>query len=553
MGLLARLLALGRHEGGNVALLFGLLLPVFVLAAAFAVDEAALYHERRLTQSSVDLAAIAAVANPGGAEAVARTVLADTGRGEGALVVETGHYAADPARAAQDRFVPDALPTNAVRISYEHEGQLHFARPFMAPPRIGAMAVASTSPEIAFSIGSRLARLEGGIANQILSRLLGASVALDAVSYRGLANARVGILPLLDALAIELGIDAGTFNDVLAASADHGQIARALSGLLTGTEASAAQVLALRTGGNGSVPLGRLFALGDLGGLALGMGERPALSAEVGALEVLGAAAMLGTGNRQVEITAPVEVPGLLSLSTRLAIGDPPQGSAWYRIGPAGGVVRTAQVRMRFVARLLGSPVLLGAQVSVPLFLEIASGEARAIDATCPTGPGHRGGAVIAAEPGLARLVLGTVPDEAFGNFASPANPPAATLLHVPIVLSITAEAEARVGNGTPAPLVFSSADIAAGTVRSARTADFTQSLTATLLGSLNPTIRPLGLGIGLSPVSLIRSTLIGLLTPLGREVDRVLLEVLDVLGLSLGEVDVIVHDVRCTTPVLVH
>src|SRR5690606_29292873 len=224
--------------------------------------------------------------------------------------------------------------------------------------------------EVSFSVGSRLASLNGGLANALLSELLGTSVSLSVMDYNALAGARVSAAGFLDALAMELGMSVGTYDDLLDMDAGAGEIAAALVRLLSGPERAAMQTIAL--GGHGStVPLQQLFSLGRLGALGLGQGDA-AIGAELSALEILSAAAALGDGDRQVSLNLGAGVPGLASLKLDLAIGEPPQGGGWFAIGPTGTIVRTAQTRLRMEAKLLGGPVLLGAGVTLPLWLDLA-------------------------------------------------------------------------------------------------------------------------------------------------------------------------------------
>ena len=64
---------------GNFAVMTALCTPVALVLTAFAIDEGALYNERRAAQSIVDLAAITAAANIGNAEKAVLTTLKDNG------------------------------------------------------------------------------------------------------------------------------------------------------------------------------------------------------------------------------------------------------------------------------------------------------------------------------------------------------------------------------------------------------------------------------------------------------------------------------------------
>src|SRR5690606_14100769 len=104
-------------------------------------------------------------------------------------------------------------------------------------------------------------------------------------------------------------------------------------------------------------------------------------------------------------------VQGLTSLKLDLSIGEPPQGGGWFAIGPTGTILRTAQTRLRLEAKLLGGPVLLGAGVHLPLWLDMANAEAMVSEASCPSASAPRGSARIAVRPGILQLGVGNISD----------------------------------------------------------------------------------------------------------------------------------------------
>jgi uncharacterized membrane protein len=560
----AGLRRLARDERANMSILFAAFATLGTVLAAFAVDEGALYLERRQMQSATDLAAIAAAQDPGNGFARARATLADaglipagitdaalaSGTGPISLTVETGAYRADPSLAIGRRFTAGASATNAARVEFRQTGTLYFARIWDAPPAIGVAALASTTPNVAFSIGSRLAGLEDGVANTVLNGLLGANVSLSAMSYQGLTNARVNLFSFLDALGQEIGVTAGTYDDLLQARADSGDIARALAEVLDGTDAAAAEVLGQALGHSGKLSLGKLVDLGPAARLALGTGAKAGYLANVSALEMLTASAALTDGSHIVSLGLGLGVPGLTRLDMSLAIGEPQQFAAWFGLGPSGTIVRTAQVRLKFVATLAGSGALLGIGLRLPLYLDVAYGEAGVARAACPAAGAKTGSATIDARPGIARLTVGEVKDADFTGFASDPPVAAAKLVDVPL-LAVTASGVADIAAMAPAPLDFSAWEIEDGTVKTVSTTEVAQPLAASLLSHLTLGVDVGGLGIGLS-TSKIKSLVSGLVTPLGPPLDATIATTLGALGLSLGSADVIVYGVNCGRAVLV-
>ncbi len=542
-------------QRGNMVVMFAAGFVVASVVAAIAVDAAGIYHERRAIQNGVDLAALAAANNPAAAQSVAYSALMDAGLmsagSQAGLVVVTGNYNPNPAVAVESRFVANATPANAVRVSFSKPGTLYFANGWAEPPTLGATATATATPQVAFSVGSRLTSFKDGVVNSLLNGLLGTKVTLTALDYNGLVNAQVDVFAFLDKLAIKLGVSVGTYNDLLAMRANHGQLAAALADVLTGVQRTAMLKLANTAGHNGTLPLGKLLQLGGLGDFDIGTGAANGLFTKISALDLLSASAAISDGKHQVQLAVPINVPGLLAFDTQVAIGEPPQGGSWYAIGPAQTVVRTAQVRATITTRLFIKllAILPLADVNFPLYLEVAHSEAIVGSATCPTSANPKGSATILARPGALRLILGEVNPNTFGAFNTTPTIGVATLirLYIPLIadITVTGVAHAEIAQSNPVALNFSSADITAGTIKTAKTTTIVTSLVGSLLSSLKLTVA----GIGLNVVTGLLSVL---LTPLGPAIDPIIAGLLDTLGLSIGEADVQAYGVRCTQPVLV-
>lgn len=551
-------------QSGNMAMLFSATTALGLFAATMAIDTASLYLERRQAQSAVDLAAMTAARNPSNAAEIARQVLVDArmvdaqaqlatlmaGSGGTRLRVTTGHYSADPALTPGQRFNANATTRNAVRVELERPGTLVFGQPWASAPSIGVSALASATPQVSFSVGTRLLSLHEGLANGLLNALLGANVSVSAASYSALVGAKVQLFGFMDALAQEMGVTAGTYDDLLDMKADHGQIARAMARNLGGADHAAAALLGGALGSNGRVRIGDLVDLGDMARLAVGSsGQSPLQTVRLGALDLLTASAALSDGSHQVAMTLSAGVPGLTGLTMRLAVGEPEQGATWFAIGPSGTLVRTAQARVKVVATLGGSGVLAGIGVRVPLYLELASAEAGVHSAICPTTGASQGSATIRVKPAVARLVLGEVNDAAIGHFGSKPVPAPAQLVNA-LLLRISGHAEVTLANTEPTLITFSPTEITAGTVKSAHATGMVSGMTRRLMETLTLDIDVLGLG--LAPVPVLDAAVKTLVTPLGPVVDATLDTLLLALGLKLGEADVRVYSVTCATPALV-
>ncbi|SFZ81862.1 Uncharacterized membrane protein [Devosia enhydra] len=566
MGLRQLLKRFCRDEGGNFALLFSITLPVIIGTAALMVDEAMLHHERRAMQAAVDLAAIHAAGDP--ANAAERTRLAlvdarqlDAGRSLAEMAalgvrvgVETGAYSGTDALAAHQRFVAGSASPDAVRVTLRRPGSLYFYRSLFGPPDIAVSATAAASARAAFSVGSRLASLEGGVANTLLNGLLGISASAGVMGYDRLLGADIAVADLLDALAGRLSLSAGTYDQLLASEFALSDLVSAAAAVLgRNSEAGAATTnIAGAVGAGLRLRGNRLFGLGLLGALGIGT-ETAGLDARIGVIELLGAAASLANGRNQASLGVSLQVPGLLGTSLAIVVGEPPQGSGWFGVGREGTIVRTAQLRLRLLVTVAGTGLLQGTGIRLPIYLEAASAEARLTDLSCPPGRPQGATAVIAARPGIARAQIGEVGDAALTAMASPPSVSAAQLVSVVNAVRITGSADVAAQSESWTNLAFTAADVPAGTIRTASTRTAAQSLTASLLEDLDVEVTLLGLNLlnGLLRPAYESAVRLAL-APVAPLVDGILNAAFDVTGLSLGEADVRVHGFGCRHAVLV-
>ena len=216
-------------RAGNIATMTALMAPAGLVLAAIAIDFGSLYTQRRELQSFADLAAITAAANLGNAEAAVTATLRDNGvtavrferpgqvtappvDDEAVALITPGRYVADPATPADQRFVAGRTPNNAVRVKLKTRGDQFFSGSLMSAPLLSAEGVARISSTAAFSVGSRLLSLNGGLVNAILGGLIGGSVSLSVMDYNALLAADVQLFDFLDVLATKLHFTAGTYN-----------------------------------------------------------------------------------------------------------------------------------------------------------------------------------------------------------------------------------------------------------------------------------------------------------------------------------------------------
>lgn len=563
-----------KNKSGNIAITAGLTAPLFVGILALGVDYGALTLQKRELQQTADLAAISAAAAVNPDQAVLQYfklngkkigiktengLLTDTGfvsadiEGElagvdGYATVTKGRYVPDSTVDVGQRFVADASPTNAVKVEIVEKGQIYFASSFTTAPKISAVGTAAASRVAAFSVGSRLLSLNEGLLNAVLSGLLGSSVNLKLMDYQALVSADINLLKTIDILAIDLGLQAGTYRDLLAKDITLSQFLNAL-GRTGGLQPSlVATIKTLERAANKtsiSLPLEKIVNLGPFLGNMVGSGENLKVTAEL--FDLVSAAAIAANGHQQIAINAGASVPGLAATKLTIAIGEPPVSASPLAVGSTGTVVRTAQTRLAIETSVTGLKALLGLQINLPLYVEVANAEAKLADIRCMT-PGNDA-VDIDVVPGLAEIALGNVDTSAFNNFGRTPRVTKASILDSAVV-RINGMAQINSGNLTKSRLTFYQADIQQARIKQVSTKDVTTSLVASLLKKLDVDINVLFLTIG-SP-AIIQSALADTLSAATKPIDELLYNTLLVMGVKIGEADVRVTDLRCMQPVLV-
>lgn len=518
---------------GAAGLLVGAALPLLLGAGALAVDLGSAALDVRRLQGMADAAALAAAADPVHARERGEAAVAAAGWDREVLMeVRLGRY--DPRLPTPNRFADGAAPADAVRVTLRAESPTYLARIFgRRSVAIARTATAAQQRLAAFSIGGRLAALDGGMLNAMLSALGGGNVALSLLDYEGLAAADLDAARVAGILRARLGMG-GTYAEVLGTRAPAGEVLAAMADAADGPVRSALQRLAAGAGA-GALRLGDLLDLGLYMAQASG-GEGlvrvNALAAAVGVLR--------GSGARTVSFEAgPARV--------LLALGGGAEPSPWIGVSDAGAtVVRTAQARVYL--RLAVAPVPgLPAGLEVPLFAEAARAEARLKDVACPA-PDRRS-VVLEARPGPASAAIAEVPEARLADFTRAVPLSDARLLRLPLV-EVDARAVADAGGAEPwQPLTW---DDAATRARETRTVAGSRPLSGiaqTLARDLRLTTRVAGVEVPATAATRAVAAQLALAAP---ALDALLALVTGAAGLRLGEADARVTGVRCGAAALV-
>ena len=568
---------LGRDKGGNVAITTALTLPLVIASLALGIDYGHLTLQQRQLQSTADLAAIASAGNLAEPEKAAlafftlnhQDIAVRTDKGlltslgevpfsevtaladhEAYAKLTKGRYTPDPDRPTETRFEPGVAPYDAVRVTMFQKGTFFFANSFAEVPTLSATGTAAADKLAAFSIGSRLASLNEGVINALLGQLLGTTVSLKVMDYQALADTQINALKTIDALAIDLGLQAGTYSDVLKTNIGYGKLLNAI-GKTTGlTPAVTTLLKTLETSVNKtktSLKLENALALGPLAERPVGQSD--GLAVNVSLLDLISAGAVAANGEKQIGVDLGSTIPGLGSVKLSVAIGEPPVETPQMAVGTPGSIIRTAQTRISVEVLLDGLQAVAGLKVRLPLYIEIAHAEAR-LDAITCNGVGKNAATVdIQTAPGIVEISLGDVDKTAFANFGKDPRVTRTDLI-TSSLLDVTALAYTNATNMNLKKLSFSPAEITAGKIKSISTKDTLTTLVDSLLTNLELKVELLNLPIILPKAitSAVNDTLKLVTAPL----DTVLYNTLLTLGIRIGEVDVRVTGAQCRNPVLV-
>jgi uncharacterized membrane protein len=544
-----------ENRRGAVSVVTAVFLTVALILCALAVDTGSVFLQTRRLQGVADLAAISAANDMARAQVAAEATVAANNQGWRTplkVAVTKGRYTADSAIPVAQRFQATDVDSDAARVSVSGEADLFFGAAVLGRPSlpIRRKATAARADLASFSIGSRLASLNGGVVNALLSGLTGSQINLSVMDYNSLIDADVSLFSYLDALKLRLHLTAATYDDVLKADLTTGQALSALADVLTAAgktqAATAARSLSVSVGNGQKAYLEALVSVGPYGDQDHVSGGQSAL-VSLSAMDLAQAVLQVGRGGRQVKLDLGASLPGVAETNVWLAIGEPPNGSPYMTITRDKSViVRTAQTRLYIDVKLLGSGVLSGvANIHVPLLVELASGEAKlkAIDCGLKS-------TTLDVKPSVGALKIGDINVAALDDFKRPLTVTPTTLVQV-LVVKVTAMSDVTLGGATWQPVNFTDADIRGRKVKTVKTNDLLTATVASLLASLKLDVSVLGLNLGLGDTAIL-AALRPLLTAVAAPLDGLVNTLTSLLGLGLGEADVRVNGLRCGVAALV-
>lgn len=546
----------GSDTEGAVSIIMAGSLMTLLTASALAVDVGSIFLQSRKLQGIADLAAMSAARDLDHATAAAQATATANGWSVPLQVnVALGTYNPDPAVTVAARFQPGGVKPNAAKVVVKGQADLFFGQMILGKRSItiSRRATAARADMASFSIGTGLLGLDGGIANQLLSQLTGSTVSLSVMDYNALANAKIDLFKYAEALRVTSDLNGVSYDKVLDSEISTGKALTILADLLQNDGAVAAAVsarkLSVAAGNSKEITPSKLLDLGPYQSQDHVAGAS-STKVQVAAGDFANALLLLADEGRQVKLDLGASVPGVLDTDVWLAVGERPNNSPWLTVDRDGEViVRTAQTRLYIKAKALSALGLLGIQpITLPVFVEAASGEAKLSAMECPETLSAQA-ATLSVRPSVGRVSIGEINTALLNNFKTNLTVAPAPILDVLGVVKVTGLADVHIGGLTWKTVRFTRADIQAATMKTVVTDDIAQATVSSLLGSLDLDVHVLGLGLGLGGIA---SALTGTLTTLAAPLDTVLNSLTKLLGVQVGKADVRMNGLRCRDAALV-
>lgn len=531
------LMSLAHDRRASISVLSAGSITVLIGMAALAVDFGSFYLDRRKLQGIADAAALAAAGRPGQERAAAERIIAANCSCNIVIAsLTSGSYQADIGIEAEKRFAPGGASPNAVRITLTRERPMFFGS-FLTGRKSTTIAASATGARrgyAAFSLGSRVAAVHGGVPNALLSALTGSQVNLSVMDYEALAGADIDLLAFSEALRTELDAEVLTFGQTLDTQATLPQGLSALS--KSTTDGKVAKLLEKLADGASPRSLLPSRAI-DLGPRSSSIRVDPANPVNVNALSLLRSMLMLANANRQLDLSVASSLPGGSGVNVALIVGEPPAGSPLIAITDKQQVVvRTAQVRLKMETKV-ATPL---ATVEVPVFAELGSASARITDIDCQ-GAGETA-VTLGVTTTPATLAIGKVDDADFHNMQRPIDPLPAKLLKLPLAY-VEGEAELVLSDLNEKPARFTRDEIDDGTLKTVESTGMVAGAAKSLADRIDLDVHILGLGLNANALGKLVGDTVGLAAPV---LDDVLQSVTSTLGVHIGEADARVNALRC-------
>lgn len=440
-----------RQRGSMaVAVVFAVLVGVAMLGVAQLGYG---YYMKREVQKAADLAALSAVQVLGMGSPADCTRAAAAGKTSALanlpnifdtfaaddITVECKRWDSTRADASgMHVFDPAGAETlNAVRLTIRKQLASLFGTLGLSTTVSVSAVATNTQPVAAFTVGSRLLRLErGGLLSQLLSTVGASPAQLDVLDAAGLASVNITPSGLLQALGLPLSVATGVGTPAELAALDNltlGQLLQATLTVVNQSGTAAADIGLISDAINtvlAVMPLNlpvKLFGDGGVLGLSVVGGDATgALAANVNALNLLETALVVANGENLINLG--LSVP-LLGVDARVRVVEPPT----LAIGGIGAQATSAGIRVYLRVNTSNIPLVgpllantLGTRVDLPIIIDVAQSTGTLTNLCQAPLTEHQ--ATIAVTASAANICLGRFPgmtsstDQNAANFVSLTN-----------------------------------------------------------------------------------------------------------------------------------
>lgn len=364
------------RQRGAIGLMGAMTLGVALLFLLLVVDSGRLYLEKRKLQRVADTAALETVSRGGACTApnsnaslfavqsAARnnfTINDDRSLATACGTLVTG---ADFMRT----FSPNPAKAEAIQVIVTHRVATSIAHGLFTlfsggqielTTQLRAVAVAAVPapPVAALTIRSTLLTVDStksAALNALIGGLLGGTLQLDAVGWKGLIDTNISLLSYLDALAIRLNVSAGNYDELLKTDASVGQLIQAAIDVLKLGGDAVKVVINNLEAIKLIAPGTKILHLGDLLTIQNGT-DKSALDVNLQLFNLIQGFVQLSNKHSAIAVELPVDVLGLLNVTVKTKVIEPAQISAIGNprlIATQPIYVRTAQVRTLISVKL---------------------------------------------------------------------------------------------------------------------------------------------------------------------------------------------------------
>lgn len=522
-----------HRQRGVIGVLGAAVLLLSLVFTALAIDTGRLWMYQRQLQSIADKAAISAARQMGcdftqptlaaaaQAAAIRNGFVGDLGSAPN--LVELGDII-DVGGIRQ--FVTSGQEAVRVVVTRDTPASVIAGGLFGNMVRLQAVAVAKADPSIAsFSAGTTAISLDtsdAAILNALLGSMLGTSLDLDLLSYQGLAAARVSLLNLLQAQGGVNNIN-DYLNQDVPINQFLGNIATALSnnGITDPGVIAAVQQLADAANSND-------IRIGDV--VRVTRGES-ASTLGINVLSLVTTSAIVSNGSNPIMLTSS-PLAGVNVLITVLEAPKPAQG-------PPGNCTTISTGQFRVQAGVVQT--IAGVTLDLNLVAEVGRGTATLRDIS---DDGSQAQVLIEANPGITLLSLSNTAQSGSARLT----------VNIPLIGTIVAD----LGLNLPGQAASGQALNMEVAHPVAENLSMMASVASPLGSSLQSMLSQPGMitvdivnppllgGLLTAATTVVNGLVSGTVAPLVGQIATQLLDpLLDILGIQIGGMDVILHDVK--------